>query len=373
MIDWLTLRTPLQRISGADRGLADHLLDKLQGAAGVVVCYGGEGQEVWSKIHFDFEKLRSDTPGLFWTIQNTGGNFLYLVVGGSPASIEHGANVFGSSDIQHCARVLVRHSRRVLQSWLPDASDWECRRIDVTENYALDDAGQCKQALSELLRTARARRYKASSVKDTDTVAFNPTSDLRAGKIYHKGPQLDYLSRKGGTNATGEQIQAAMRLLRAELKLGARWCRRLEESYVAALTLDQKKQMGADAIESAARAAWWNLTESDLSAEHESFFGGLWGDVEVKDMEKLLERLDMVAPSKGQALAAHRTWALIRAVGTEQAKCSMPLRTWQRHCKLLKAAGLSDADLCCAEILPFVRRRVFVTPVRSWEELRRCA
>ena len=212
MIDWLTLRTPLQRLSTADKGLCDHLLDKLQGASGLVVCTDCEGREIWSKIHFDYEQLRSDTPGLFWTIQSTGENHLWLVIGGSPASVEHGNNVFGSGDIQHCARVMVAHARKVLQSWLPSAEEWVCRRIDVTHNYAQPNAGAVKGALADLLRSARARRYRATSAGDTDTVAWNSKSDLRAGKCYHKGPQLEMLSRKGATNATGEQIELANRL-----------------------------------------------------------------------------------------------------------------------------------------------------------------
>lgn len=368
MIDWLTLRTPI------DCGLSDHLVDKLMGAACVLVCQdltstaGGKPQIIWEKTTYDFEKLRSDMPGLFWTIQNNGTGIPFLVIGGSPASIEHGCNVFGSGDIRHCAQVLVDHARRTLQSWLPQPRDWELCRVDVTHNYALPSNDAVKGALRELLRTDRARRYKAESIKDTDSVGFNYSSDLRGGKAYHKGPQLEFLRSKGKTNATDEQIQLANRLLRLELRLGARWCRRLGEARDSVggwVKVEKDDPRYRD---------WWNLSERELDSEHEAFFGGFFGDIEVRDMGNLLQKLELVAPTKGQALAAHRTWALIKSIGHEQAKASMPLRTWQRHCKLLVEAGLSDVDLCSAEIVPFMRVRVSVTEfVTSWDDLRRAA
>jgi hypothetical protein len=52
----------------------------------------------------------------------------------------------------------------------------------------------------------------------------------------------------------------------------------------------------------------------------------------------------------------------------------MPRATYFRHLNLLRLAGLSDADLCAGNVLPFARREVVIAnPVTSWEELRRIA
>jgi hypothetical protein len=101
----------------------------------------------------------------------------------------------------------------------------------------------------------------------------------------------------------------------------------------------------------------------------------MWGGkMEVTDMGRLLEELEKIAPTKGQAQAAHRTWALIKSCGWSLTKESMPRATYFRHLNLLRLAGLSDADLCAGNVLPFARREVVIAnPVTSWEELRRIA
>ncbi len=91
-------------------------------------------------------------------------------------------------------------------------------------------------------------------------------------------------------------------------------------------------------------------------------------------METLLNELEKHAPTKGQALAAHRTWSLIRTIGHTQTKESMPKSTFMRHCALLRAAGLSSADLCAGQVIPFRRKAlVLAEPVTCGEQVRRAA
>ena len=91
-------------------------------------------------------------------------------------------------------------------------------------------------------------------------------------------------------------------------------------------------------------------------------------------MGKLLEELEKVAPTPGQALSAHRTFALIKTLGYTQTKDSMPYRTFARHCKYLRAAGLSSADLCAGKVLELRKRSlVLEQPVLSWDEIRKAA
>ncbi|MBK9394259.1 MAG: hypothetical protein IPN40_10360 [Uliginosibacterium sp.] len=284
-----------------------------------------------------------------WQVQGDGTQY-YLAIGGSPASIEHGINVFGSGDIKHCAAVMVRHARKALAAVLPDAELWQVRRVDVTHNYALPGPREVKQALRALLG-ADASRARASSMGG-DTVGWNVGSDLRKGKAYHKGPQLAALIKKGRCEAAPYQVALCDKLLRLELTLGSRFWRRFEEKGLR----------------------WADLTEDELNAYHLDYFGRFFGSVEVTDMGQLLNQLEAVAVSPGQALAAHRTWALIKAIGRENAKGSMPRSTWSRHLKLLRDAGLSDTDLSSGEIIPFRRHVVQLhQPVTSWADLQQAA
>lgn len=342
MIDWITLRHPMNTLPPELRQRLDENMLYLS-------CVTLYGELRWDKKALDLDSLRSDSPGLYWQIQGDGTQY-YLAIAGSPASLEHGLNVFGSGDLKHCAAVMVRHARKALTAILPDAEHWHIRRVDVTENYRLPGPREVKQALRVLLG-ADASRARASSMGG-DTVGWNVGSDLRKGKAYHKGPQLRALVNKGKCEASEEQLFLADHLLRLELTLGSRWWRRFEEDG----------------------RHWAELTEEDLIAEHLSYFGRFFGSVEVKDMGTLLNALESVSPTPGQALSAHRTWALIKAVGRENAKLSMPKATWCRHLKFLRSAGLSDADLSSGEIVPFRTHVVTLhEPVRSWEEIRQAA
>ena len=154
--------------------------------------------------------------------------------------------------------------------------------------------------------------------------------------------------RRGNITISEENLTLADNLLRLELKLGARWFRRLD-------------------------ADWRELSEKSLIEIHHKFFSSLIGDsdIEVTDMQNLLTELEKVAPSKGRALAAHRTFALIKVIGYTQTKYSMRSSTFYEHCQYLRLAGLSSADLCAGKILELRKRSlVLQEPVFSWDEIR---
>jgi len=339
----MTLRYPLAR-------LPDAIRDRIRGALGSIIMFDPDGVSKWEKPILDFEALRSDTPGLCWTVTGNADGEQMLTIGASPAFLAHGNNVFGSSCPRESATVLVRFAQRCLNAILPAPYAWECRRIDVTENYALGSLREVKQFLRQLM-TADAGRAKAAS-GGGDSVYWNKGSDLRKGKAYAKGPQLRNLLNQRKLEISDDCLDLADRLARLELTLGSRWFRRLQEE-------------GRN---------WWDLTPEELQAQHEQYFGRFVGKQEVTDMGSLLEELEKVAPTKGRALAAHRTWAMIKAIGYELARESMPRATWYLHTKYLRAAGLSDADIGAGNVLPFRRREICIAnPVRSWAELRTAA
>jgi II/X family phage/plasmid replication protein len=348
LIDWLTLRIPLTLALGV--ALHQRILDCL----GLVVCVDCDGVEQWRKNQLDLDKLRSDEIGIFWSIVSDGKQN-FLSIGASPASLEFdGVNVFGSSDMEHCAKVLIKAAGTALNAILPDWRKWQCRRIDITANYDLGSAAQVKQALRLLLGTDAPRRRTNSDKKGGDSVYWNPSSDFKAGKAYHKGAHLRFMQSKGKVQVSEEVLQLADSLLRLELKLGSRWLRRLRDE-------------GKD---------WQDLNLNALIYNHQEFFSSLIGEgaIEVNDMETMLLELEKVCTTKARALAAHRTFALMKVIGYSQTQGSMSRATFYRHCHDLRAAGLSSADLCAGKVLELRKRSlVLAEPVNCWADIRRAA
>ncbi len=348
LIDWLTLRLPLEKIQ--EQALLRRVLDSLN----TLYCSDSDGCLVWSKQVLDVDALRSDVVGLFWQLQSDGKR-QYLVIGGSPASIDHGVNVFGELDIQLCATVLIRAACRELQVILPPFEQWQCRRIDITGNYALPDAASVKQALRQLSISEGGRRKASNDHRGGDSVYWNPSSDLVKGKAYHKGPQLRRMVRLGKVDLDESRLALADCLLRFEHTRGARWFRRLQESG----------------------KCWYDLTCQQLVGFFVEFFGRLVDGVEVTDMERheLVQRISEAnGCTESQAQAAFATYRNIRADGFDVAKGFISRRSWYVHLKLLRNVGISDADLVSGNVVQFRPVRVVLArAVGTWEEIRRAA
>ena len=188
-----------------------------------------------------------------------------LTIGASPAFITYGNNVFGSSNVRECAGVLVRFASKCLASILPPAEEWECRRIDVTENYALSTDREVKQLLRQLI-TADGGRAKATS-GGGDSVYWNKGSDLRKGKAYAKGSQLRKLVKDGKAEISDDLLELSDRLCRFELTLAR----------------------GGFVVLAEADDDWWDLSPEDLQKQHENYFERFIGKQEVTDMGMLLK------------------------------------------------------------------------------------
>lgn len=354
LIDWMTLRVPL------DGALSHQVMRKVLACLGDLCCFDSDGNLKWQKKQLDIDKLRSDSTGLFWQTQGDGKQF-YLVVAGSPASLENdGINVFGNLDIRRGAQVLIRSACKVLQSVLPSFEYWQCRRLDVTGNYLLPDADTVKQALSMLSISDGGRRRASSDRNGGDSVYWNPKSDLVKGKAYHKGPQMRMLLRKGKIRIAESDLALLDKLLRLEMTKGARWFRRLEET-------------AADGS-----ALWHMLTADQLQNEYTDFFSKLIpGEAEIKDMDReriVFELMQNNQITSGRAEAAFTTLRNIRADGFDVVSGYMARSTFYRHLKYLRSIGISDSDFRTAKVLPFAPVRIqLARPVAGWESLRRVA
>lgn len=331
MIDWLTLKLPLDQVH-------PDALFTFKGRAGWILCIDGAGEKLWEKPMR--ESVRSDSHQLVVEVGSA-----ELMLHGSPARVRAAHNVFGSGDPRECAQDMIRFASLHTGIELTrDLTQWRCTRMDVTQNYDLGSAAEVRQALNYLRHTEGGRYQVRTSSEST---YWSSQSSLRSGKAYHKGPHLLYQSRKRLATVSEEEIILADRLLRLELSLKSQYWR--ERSG--------KK--------------WYMLTESELNLIHAEYFSQFIGKIEVIQMDNMLERFEQVAKTKGRAIAAYRTWSLLRTIGMEETRASMPKRTWRDHHQIMVDAGLTYADLQARNVVPFKRRAIILgEPVTSFDQMR---
>lgn len=336
------------------------LFERVAEFSGHIFATDSSGELDWQKRTLDIDALRTDSPGLFWQLSGDGKSDV-LIIGASPASLEHGLNLWGSCDIRYCAHVLIRHAAKALQCFLPDLEAWQVRRVDVTANYALPDASTVKSALAQMLVSDGARRRAGSGKRAGDTVYWNPSSDLTKGKAYHKGPQVEKLVKQNKLGATAapiepEHFELMHQIIRLEHTRGSRWFRRLEENG----------------------KRWQDLTTQNLIDLHTEFFAPLLGHgIEVKNMEKP-QIISAIMQANGcterLAKSAFNTYRNCREDGYTQTKDSMAEPTFYKHQRLLRNAGISDSHLRTARLIPFPKVRFEIArPVRCWDDIRRAA
>lgn len=361
LIDWLTLRLPVRQLPPI---LQDRLFEHLDSVAAFVLDRAGQPKEIrWETKRLNFDALRSDAPGLYFTVTYVG-NVAWFYLGASPASLTGDCNVFGSLDICAGAEALIDRARKSFSCFLAPAEEWELVRMDITGNYGLPDAANVKTALRTLLQTDSARRKATSAKGGGDTVLWSPTSDRFAGKAYHKGPHLRYLQEKEQIDLPPHLLDLADRLLRLEMRVGSRFFRELQ--------MRGCKRHGA-----LQGRHWTTFTPADLAAMHRDFFGPLVDGVEVRDMGRV-ESIKLIAAANGitesQAKSAYGTYRAIKDSGLDEVRASMSERTFYRHKKYLLTAGYSDADLCMGNVVQFRPIRIVLAqPVTCWDDLKKAA
>ena len=333
MIDWMTLCLPREKVAAAD-------WQKLEDKFSRVVMINPQGEVTWEKLAR--ESIRSDSHQIVVEPGYT------LNIMGSPARVVHKHNVWGDGCPQQCALDMINFVNWSLKTDLSMRfENWDCRRIDITHNYDLGGAAEVRQALL-YLRHAEGGHRKVNA--DAQTVYWNMRSKLRQGKAYAKGDHLRFQQRKRTADFQEWEIELGDRLLRLELSLKSQYFRERSEKV------------------------WHDYTESEFDDLHEEYFRMLVGRMEITEMDSLRKRIIEAASSEGRGLSAYNCWALIKTIGREEAMASMARRTWYQHLKVLKAAGLSDADFQAQNIVPFRRRIIELgEPVRCWEDMKRVA
>ena len=332
MLDWMTLTTDAANLNAIAR-------ERLASLSSKIMRISPKGEVEY--IVGTFESLRSDFCGLAWSLGDR------LVIAGSPASVVNDNNVFGHSDPLQCALDMISFFERHTMTVLPKhMTDWNCSRIDVTENYFLGGQVAVDSALG-YLQYAHTRGQNVE--RKNTTVYWNKSSILRSGKAYNKHQQIQKLIRQNKAYFTDEQQELTRGLLRLELKLGRMYFHRLDKH-------------------------WSLLNEDDLRQEHERFFENCIGSIEVPTMNTLHDKLLQVAPTAGQATAAFNMFNSIKSLGYRYVKGTVSKPTFYRNQKLLLEAGLSKADLNAGQILEFRRKSIVIgEPVTSWDDLRKVA
>lgn len=331
LIDWLTLRVPVALLnreahSAWERGL------------GWVMCIDRDGHLEWRKPQR--QSVRSDSHQV---MVEAWGNC--VKVSGSPCRVAQPNNVFGSSDIVACARSMLAFADAVTGLGLSGVAleHVQCTRVDITKNYDLQSPARVRQALNHL-RHAEGGRFQVRT--ESESVYWGIGSKRRSGKAYHKGPQLRKQVSKGKAFATESQLAAADRLLRLEMQLSSEWFRERPDAH------------------------WCGLSAKHLDDLHTNYFTALIGNLQVATMDDLLAQLRAVTPTEGQALAAYRTWSLVKALGVATACGLMPRSTWLRHRKALFDCGLSWADLQAGNVVPIRFDPIVLgKDVGTWQEL----
>lgn len=339
LIDWVTARLDLNTMN-------QDTVRYLQSQSERIMRYCGKTGDMifdtsaWSSI-------RSDSHQISVRVTHS-----HLHIMGSPARvIGDGCAVFGAGssrdlNVTGCLRHMARFVSKQLGVVLPLSKEkWTITRLDITENLLLGSGDEVRDAL-RILRNCEGGRYRVSQ-QAGDSVYWSMKSTLRSGKAYHKGPHLRYLGKN--KNYTGRQyqaheIEAADRLLRLELKLARHFFQRHPKN-------------------------WWELTGNDLRNEWETYFTRMIGGAEMTNDNCVRKKVIEAAPTEGQGRAAYGTWLLIKAEGWERARSNVSERSWYRHLKILRSAGLADADISAGQVVPLRRRVLQARPVTSWHEL----
>jgi len=344
LIDWVTARLDFEHFERSE-------LDAMRVMSDRILRYNPKtGEKVWESAAWD--SIRSDSHQLSMRVGSDA-----LWVQGSPARvIGEGCAVFGAGassalDICGCVERMASYGFGAMGlKGRGKVEQWKVSRIDVTGNLLLDSVVEVRDAL-RVLRDIEGGRYRVSQ-QAGDTVYWSHKSRIRSGKAYAKGPHLEYQKKRGqGLEYNDEQIGMASRLLRLELKLGSQFLR-----------------------EDRAGKHWYELTAEDLRQQWENYFEKMVGDVEITNDEDLKKRISEVAQSPGYARAAWGTWCSIQTQGWERARAMTGHKTtWYKHIRILREAGLGDADISKGEVVQLRRRVLEFQLVDSWADFRKVA
>lgn len=339
LIDWISASLTREQIGESKWVHLEGLTDRI-----IRMC-PKTGEVRYQSAAWD--QIRSDSHQVMVQVSGS-----HLRMQGSPARVcGDGDTVFGSGpsrvlDLVGCVERMARFVGSIAGVDLGiHPMSWRVSRVDVTGNLALGDAAEVRQALS-ILRDCEGGRYRVSQ-QSGDTVYWGGKSGHRRGKAYAKGPHLSHLRSQPtytGRDYTGTEITSAGRLLRLELTLGRKFWQQKDEP-------------------------WFETTGGELAELWENYWGQMIGDADMKTESDVKQRIFEQAKTEGQGRAAYGMWLLIQSEGWEKAREATARTTWYRNLKILRAAGLGDADISAGRVVQLRRKVLDAQLVESWAEL----
>ncbi len=259
-----------------------------------------------------------------------------LIIEGSVHKNLLGQNAIGMiEDFSLCARWFVKIVSEFLDVELPDWGGWVPRRIDFAKCFDLKSSSNIKKYLRGLTTLSFPRR-KILKYGDTGVYVSGSTTTI---KLYDKGEEfkkhdLRRFKKFYNENEILLLLQMIERLLRVEVEIKFRKikgyygdnvkCKDIEVSFLRLVYEDEVKKLIKEDNGTMKLARTTNSVKNRL----DEFY------------------------SKRLASILYGTWFMLSTLGEVQTKEILELRTYYRHLKQLKDAGIawSNTDLVVDDI-----------------------
>ena len=399
LIDWITAKLCTSKMSA-------EALEKLRSLTGTILSINPDGTIDYET--FRRESIRSDSHQVTCSL---GGHFQ---ITGSPARLFDDNlglhdNVFGSIDIKVNFYLMLNFVEKQLNIKLPSHEHWDLTRLDITQNYFLENYGQVERVLNHH-RKAEAGRYQTATFGNS--VYISKGNQVCSGKMYAKGSQLkkDLLKRFPDVMKTikedysfdssaldiaismcsDDEIEKIKNLCLIHDKaeelskrlMIAKSLIRFEAQYNSRYFKQDLKKIGKNY--KMPKNKWYNLTQSDIKKMYKDFWHSRVGKgLETMNIKEIKQKFEQSAVElglkSGYGLKAFATWNLINSIGhlnvysPNNDNSLLTRSTFFKHKKIALNAGLTQADFQSGEVLPFSRDVINMIEVNSWAELKKMA
>jgi hypothetical protein len=399
LLDWITAKLCTSKLSEAS-------FTKLKSMTGTIISINPDGTIEYET--FRRESIKSDSHQVTCSL----GGFFQIT--GSPARLFGDAlglhdNVFGSIDIKANFYLMLNFIERELKIELPSHEHWDLTRLDITQNYFLENYGQVERVLNHH-RKAEAGRYQTATYGNS--VYISKGNQVVSGKMYAKGNQLkkDMLKRfpevmkaiRDDYSFDNDALDLAISLCKddeiekikylcvihdkaqeiSKRLVLSRCLLRYEAQYNSRYFKQDLKKIGKNYR--MPKNKWYDLTESDIEQMYRDFWQTRVGKglttMNVKEIKEKFEQSAVELGLKsGYGLKAFTTWNMIKTLGhlnvysPNNENSLLTKSTFFRHKKIALNAGLTQADFQSGEVLPFSTETINLIAVNSWEELKQLA
>lgn len=249
----------------------------------------------------------------------------YILLEGSVHKAMLGHNIHGGPEgLQESSAWFVDDVGRRLGVELPKASEWLLRRVDVSECYELPEY----VAVEEYLWGLNSAEYPRRSVARYGRESIFAGGRTTAVKAYHKGPEFNKHDRPRLKSIIGDEAvtnlqHRANRILRWEVSVKAK---KLDTDHFGKPRVEQ-------------------VSDDDLRSLHYREVRRLVreGEADVKTVRKQKDVRDRLYDRHSPALAGTLlgTWHQLSTLGEHETRKHMETRTFYRHKKQLREAGVS--------------------------------